>query len=160
MFLAVESLSLAFIQLQTFSMGLRSGEFHGHLMRMMLGRSLNHCVTILDLWHGAPSCRKCKVPCWCMNKIQLVIQDPPVACLLLLQTTRGQEKSCRPVVCSALPVNITISFWSWTAQSVGGGEFTFGHTLLLFLSVLMLLHCSRADFQNRSDPLPAKCREK
>jgi hypothetical protein len=47
------SLSLNFIQAHTFSMGLRSGELPGHLMSWMCGRSANHWVTILALWHDS-----------------------------------------------------------------------------------------------------------
>ena len=44
------SLNCLFIKIQTFSMGLRSGEFPSHLIRMMWGLSWNHLVTILALW--------------------------------------------------------------------------------------------------------------
>ena len=45
----VDSDSWFFIQLQQFSMGLRSGEFPSHLMRVMLGLAVNQAVTILAL---------------------------------------------------------------------------------------------------------------
>ncbi len=62
-----------------------------------------------------------------------VITDHPSAGEVLL--------GCGPQF-GAVPVNILISFWSWAAKSAGGGGFSVGPALSLFLSVLMLLQRS------------------
>jgi hypothetical protein len=70
--------------------------------------------------------------------------DPPFCLvLMLLQTTRGWEKSHQAVVCSPVQrQSIPVSFLPLISAECRGGGFSVGPALLLFLSVLMLPHCS------------------
>jgi hypothetical protein len=79
---------------------------------------------------------------WCFfSKVQSrsnPVDPPPSLVLLLIQITWAWEKS--RWVHDPAPVNISASFWSQAVQSAGGGWFSVGPALLLFLTCQLTPH--------------------
>jgi hypothetical protein len=76
---------------------------------------------------------------------------PPSAVLLLLQTSprAGEVQPGCGSQSDAVPVRIPIGFWSRALESEGGGGFTVGPSLSLFLSGLLALHRSEQVHETR-----------